>query len=50
MGLATTDLLFIHNPAESQLALVGRQEFMRVRAPCGGGRAVAGAMQWQSLM
>lgn len=30
MGLATVDLLYLHNPAESQLGLVGRQEFMKV--------------------
>lgn len=31
MGLGTADLLYLHNPAESQQGLVGRQEFMKVR-------------------
>ena len=29
MGLGTADLLYLHNPAESQLGSVGRQEFMK---------------------
>ncbi|PRW56126.1 aldo keto reductase [Chlorella sorokiniana] len=29
MGLGTADLLYLHNPAESQLGQVGRQEFMQ---------------------
>ncbi|PSC72677.1 Aldo keto reductase [Micractinium conductrix] len=33
LGLATVDLLYIHNPAESQLALLGKAAFMeRLRA------------------
>ena len=49
MGLATADLLYLHNPAESQLALVGRQEFMRVSGLSMGSAWLSMSSAWLSV-
>ena len=48
MGVTTVDLLYLHNPAESQLAQVGQQAFMQV-LPCPSLRLGHGSFSYQQL-